>query len=159
MNEWTELPAGDDVTMQPGYFYAAIASVSKDYDDARVRTEATKRGMLILDWGEQGDPNRAALGVDPDDSHRLIACIVKATKETAIPWAPSFLWIHPFHLVRAWIAPPAPAGTPAPPGPTPAHAPTLARSTSRRIGMGTFALAAGATLGAAVLISRRRRTA
>jgi hypothetical protein len=150
---WTELPAGDDVAMVPGQFYAAISSVSKDYDDARVRKEATDRGLLILDWGEQGE--RAALGTDPDSSHRLIACIVKASKEVSIPWAPSFLWIHPFHLVRAWEAPPAPAGTPAPPGPTPAHGPNAAK-TPRGPSRMAIGLSAAVGLFATVMIARRK---
>lgn len=118
-NPWTELPQGQDVAMRPGYFYAAIASLDKTYDESKVQKAMRDRGLELLDWGEQA--SRPELGVDPDHSHRFVAVMAHATRATNIPWAPGFLWVHPFHVVRAWEAPPAPENVGPPPGPTPAH--------------------------------------
>jgi hypothetical protein len=118
-NPWVELPKGRDVAMRPDYFYAAIASLDKSYDETKVQKAMRDRGLELLDWGEQD--SRPELGVDPDHSHRFVAVMAHATRSTTIPWSPGFLWIHPFHVVRAWEAPPAPANVGPPAGPTPAH--------------------------------------
>lgn len=132
---WQALPAGNDVVVKEGYYYAALVSVSTSVSDDTIRQEAIKRNLKILDWKEQGDGSFQP--VDPNTSHRYVHLIAFATADGgAIPWKspwPTTL----FNVVKGWYVTPAGAAN----APAPTQAP------------GTNWLGWGIALGATAIVA------
>lgn len=121
---WTELPAGDGITLAPGELLALVASVKASHSAADLQAFAAKRGLSVLDYAEEGQ--RAGLGPDPDaPGYRYVAATARAGQALSLPW--SVPWplsmVDSSSLVRAWKAPPSALAPVAPPAPAPAPLP------------------------------------
>jgi len=121
---WQQLPANQDVGVKKGYFYAIVASVSKNYSKQTIQAKAGS-AVKWIDYVEQGQ--RSGIPVDPDTDHRTIAAVIQAlTDASNIPWhSPSVLGIPTtvYWVDSAWAAPPT--GAVCKPAPKPVSSTSL----------------------------------
>jgi hypothetical protein len=124
MSPWTALNPDEGLTLVPGAFYAVVASVKSSHTQADLQAFAQKRGLVLLDYAEQGQ--RVGLGPDPrSPGYKYVAAIARATDAGSIPgsvpWPASMF--DSSALVSAWSAPAGSAPATAPPAPLPPPAP------------------------------------
>ena len=122
---WIALNPGDGLTLVPGMTYAVVASVKANHSQADLQAFATKHGLVLTDYAEQGQ--RVGLGPDPrSPDYRYVAAVAQATQAGSVPgsvpWPASMF--DDSSLVSAWSAPTsgAPTVAPAPPPPPKASA-------------------------------------
>ena len=141
---WTKLPDGQDVPLTPGGWVAVVASVHKSTTKADVEDALAKffPGLILSDYGEQGDPGRAGLGPDPDGSRKYVVGIVHSTSyRGSLGWSKSIPILAPsvYELRGAWSAPSGDA----PPATPPFPAPVGAASSAEAWGWSVVLLGAG----------------
>ncbi len=160
--EWTALPSGEDVAIQSGGWYAAVASI----DDPSATKESIAaamgkfyQGMTLVSFGSQGDPGYEAIGADPDTSRKRIALVVHSTGEAAfagtLPWSRGVFLVRPniYTLVSAWAG-----GTGAEPARDPwASTPAASSASSRGGNLAPWGLAGLAAIAAAWTVYAYRR--
>jgi hypothetical protein len=120
---WTALPTGEDIAIQRGGWYAAVASIDDPTATKESITQAMARfypGITLVSFGSQGDPGYSAIGTDPSSDRKRVALLVHSTGEAAyagtLPWSRGVFLVRPniYTLVSAWSG-----GT----GPQPSAAP------------------------------------
>lgn len=126
-----ELDASKPLELEPGAFYAGVASVKATHPEATIRDLLTGNGLSVYDYAEQGQ--RPGLGPDPSRGYRYVAVMVQAARAGKLPTSVPFplSMFDESRAVRLWElqgeapganiapAPPAP-GAPAPrPEPSP----------------------------------------
>lgn len=100
---WTSLPSGQDVTVTPPNFYAAIAEVSNSHSTAQIQNLLKSKGFTLINYQ---DPAQLP-GQTPKSGYRFVAVIGQATQKASIPWAvPWWLPGDSSTLLTAWITPP-----------------------------------------------------
>lgn len=118
--QWTALPEGDDITIQTGGWYAAVASIDDPTATKESITQAMGKfypGISLVSFGSQGDAGYSAIGSDPSSDRKRVALIVHSTTYSGtLPWSRGVFLVRPhvYTLVSAWAG-----GT----GPQPATAP------------------------------------
>lgn len=146
--EWTALPDGQDVAIQPGGWYAAVASI----DDPAATEESVSKamakfyaGMTLVSFGSQGDPGYEGIGTDPSSSRKRVGLIVHSTGEAAysgtLPWSRGVFVVRPniYTLVSAWAGGTGPQPSRAPWASSPA--PSSSSSASSRGNLALWGLA------------------
>src|SRR4029077_10587399 len=80
-----------------GITYAIIASVSRNYSEADIKSHVPA-GVRVLDYDE--DPGK--VGVDPNSAHRLVAVMFYAERDVGtLPWKSPWPTTI-YKLTRAW---------------------------------------------------------
>jgi hypothetical protein len=107
MSDWTALPAGQSITTVPGDYYAVIANVKASHTQAQlVAMAASKWGLTVSLYVEQGDPSYPNLVASTDPNYKTIYAVGQATKVATVPWSvpSSVAWLvgDSSHLAQAW---------------------------------------------------------
>lgn len=116
---WAALPEGEAIDLPVGQYLAIVASVKASHTEADLRAFASKRGLQVIDYAEQGQ--RAGLGPDPrSPGYRYVAATVATTAPVSLPWEVPWplSMVDDSQLVTVWTAP-AGAVPSAPPAPVP----------------------------------------
>lgn len=118
-NSWTALPEGDSLDLPAGALVAIVASVKASHTAAELQAFATKHGIALADYAEEGQ--RAGLGPDPrGPGYRYVAAAGTVgagglSLPWDVPWPLSI--VDGSTLVTAWQG--AAGAGPAPPPPVP----------------------------------------
>lgn len=161
---WQPVPAASDYAFAQGGRYAVLASVSKDYSLAQVRSYLTGHGWTVTYAWEQGTPTRntypvdqwlAGLAPDTTSNHRWLYAEANRTGPdvtigASSPWPFTFYAIS--DVMVAVAAPPsaAPASPTLPSSPA---VPSPARPSAAPVALGVVIVG---TLAAAAYVVFRR---
>src|SRR5260221_12392430 len=108
MTAWTELPAGHDILLKPGFLFAFLARVKNNHPKSDISALAKGRGFRVDDYQDRGSAggnyrNVAIMGLQFADGGTL-------------PWSSPAPILDETSLVKAWAAL-ATGSAPHPPGP------------------------------------------
>lgn len=102
-----ELPAGQDIQLQPGSRYAVVASVKRSNSIKDIAARCATWGLVIDNLQDNVSPSEYGVGAPPSD-YRLIYALGTAKKPTRMPWKVPLpaSWFNSSSCLRAWTSAP-----------------------------------------------------